>query len=566
MKNKTLNDRGIALVTVLLLMVVLTLLGFAANRNIVVDTMISSNHLSSLKAFYAAEAGAQYGFNKLWQELQKLSPVVSTITPPSMSGYSIASSSYISPVGGVVTRPTTGIFDGLNAFIQKYRVTSVATETTNSGVGKVIMEVEDQLIPIFQFGIFYQDVLEIAPGANMTFSGGRIHSNKSAHFTAYSGSTLSIDSKVTSAESVYRTDKANRSNQTGTVQIKDASSAYHALDIDSTSDNWTSQSQVNWNGRVKNDVHGVRPLNMPLPDSGEAIDIIKTGSVNTLYSKSGLRVINGVAKNKAGGTIDVRYYDPDYKAANGELIVDPGGTAELNVNPLTLLASGSNPSFYDGREQKTVTVTEINLAKLQKSTAAMTALNDPPAGGDAGILYVTADNLSNPAVRLTNGGAFGATSLPAGLSVATDKPLYVKGDYNTANRPAGLYADSVTLLSANWSDGNSSAGLDSRVAANTTLNAAIMAGNRNTTDTEYSGGVENFIRFLEKWSGKTVTYSGSIVCLWQSQEATKKWPGTGTVYNAPTRNWSYGINYNNLPPGTPRVRNVTKLGWRQVSN
>jgi hypothetical protein len=104
------------------------------------------------------------------------------------------------------------------------------------------------------------------------------------------------------------------------------------------------------------------------------------------------------------------------------------------------------------------------------------------------------------------------------------------------------------------------------VASNTTVNAAIMAGNRNTSGSNYSGGVENLIRFLESWTGKTMTYSGSLVCMWQSQQAIRTWPGTGSVYNAPTRNWSYGINYNNLPPGTPRVRNIVRLGWRQVAN
>jgi len=103
--------------------------------------------------------------------------------------------------------------------------------------------------------------------------------------------------------------------------------------------------------------------------------------------------------------------------------------------------------------------------------------------------------------------------------------------------------------------------------ANTTVNAAIMAGNKDTVGGQYSGGVENFIRLLENWSGRTLTYSGSLACLWQSQQATGDWqPGNGNVYREPTRNWSYSINFANLPPGSPQVRGVQRVGWRQVLN
>ena len=34
----------------------------------------------------------------------------------------------------------------------------------------------------------------------------------------------------------------------------------------------------------------------------------------------------------------------------------------------------------------------------------------------------------------------------------------------------------------------------------------------------YSGGVENFPRFLEDWSGKTFTYYGSMLELYNSQQ------------------------------------------------
>ena len=59
-----------------------------------------------------------------------------------------------------------------------------------------------------------------------------------------------------------------------------------------------------------------------------------------------------------------------------------------------------------------------------------------------------------------------------------------------------------------------------------TVNAALMMGNKDTAGTQYSGGLENLVRFLENWSGVTFTYKGSLVCLWQSAHANSNWPGT----------------------------------------
>ena len=48
-------------------------------------------------------------------------------------------------------------------------------------------------------------------------------------------------------------------------------------------------------------------------------------------------------------------------------------------------------------------------------------------------------------------------------------------------------------------------------ATNTTVNAGIISGIVPSGSGYYSGGVENFPRFLEDWSGKTFTYYGSML-------------------------------------------------------
>jgi hypothetical protein len=45
-----------------------------------------------------------------------------------------------------------------------------------------------------------------------------------------------------------------------------------------------------------------------------------------------------------------------------------------------------------------------------------------------------------------------------------------------------------------------------------------------------------------------------MVVMFYSQISNAPWPGTGTVYNAPVRNWAFDLNFmdaNKLPPEPP---------------
>lgn len=546
------GEKGMALVVALLLVIVLAILGSTAMLATSTDLQISSNYRMSEQALYAAESGAEYGLNRLRAALAVLGGSTGSVVPPTLTGFTFENTGtfLVADPIGVVEKAVTGNFSGLMAYCQKYTLSSAVLKTNTNTRAAVVYEMEDQLIPLFQFGIFYHNDLEMLPGANMTFSGGRIHSNHDIYMST--SATLTVNSVITTAGDVLHKRKNTGVMEAGTVQIRDAAGAYHNLTLDSETDpNWQANALADWNGRLKSEVHGIQSINLPLPEGSQPIDTLGTGS-GSLYEKSGLRIIDGVAKDKNGNTIDLT----------------EGGT---KPDPISTIPS----AFYDGREAKRMGVVQVDVTVLRQNTVAMAALNDPPAGGEAGILYVssTSTHLTNPAVRLVNGGTL--PLLPdgrRGLSVTTNNPLYVKGDYNTysGGGAAGIYADAVTVLSNNWSDANAAgttlSALSTRVASTTTVKAAIMAGNKDTAGTQYSGGVENFMRFLENWSGKTLNYAGSLTCLWQSQQATGNWPGTGTVYNPPTRSWQYGMTLANLPPGTPRVRNIERTAWRQALN
>ncbi|HTV39958.1 MAG TPA: hypothetical protein VMF08_05250 [Candidatus Sulfotelmatobacter sp.] len=189
---------------------------------------------------------------------------------------------------------------------------------------------------------------------------------------------------------------------------------------------------------------------------------------------------------------------------------------------------------------------------------------------------LTVTNL--PAVRVING-----SQLPDsyGLSIATPMPLYVKGDFNTTEGgasdagiqgdvvdswPASFLADAITILSSSWSDSDTG---KLPTPSTTTINAACLEGIvpssssvGTTDDTQYSGGVENFLRLLESWG--SLYYNGSIVVMFPSQYATNRWLETGNYYNAPNRYWTFDTNFTTeagLPPFTPTMLTTSRATW-----
>ena len=124
--------------------------------------------------------------------------------------------------------------------------------------------------------------------------------------------------------------------------------------------------------------------------------------------------------------------------------------------------------------------------------------------------------------------------------------------------------DSFNALSNNWLDSRSNQALANRTPTNTTQQLAILSGTDTTGGQEgtagqngaYSGGLENYPRFLENWNGTvTYTYRGSFVSLNRPRHVAGAWSYGGLVYTAPIRNWNYDTSFNsaqNLPPITPR--------------
>jgi hypothetical protein len=249
----------------------------------------------------------------------------------------------------------------------------------------------------------------------------------------------------------------------------------------------------------------------------------------------------------------------------------------IPTNELVTFVSTAN-SFTDAREGKTVRPIDINIGKLTAWSLTNTSL--PLIGSNLTSVYVV-DKRTLPGTSLGAVRVFNGLQLPPnGLTVATGRPLYVLGDYNTdsatkgttntsTTRPASLVADAITILSDAWQDANSAS---MQGAAPTTVNAAFLTGTVDTTLGQYSGGMENFPRFLESWGSANVfTYNGSMIKMFPSLYATNVWNGINYAkhyYDPPARNWAYDANFDDptkLPPRTPSLLQVMRGQWANVT-
>lgn len=295
----------------------------------------------------------------------------------------------------------------------------------------------------------------------------------------------------------------------------------------------------------------------------------------------------------------------------GQQDIDPGA-GEVTVQKAIVWSS---KTFYNYREKTLSTAAELaqkgrlirmlnvdmqGVLSCAKDLMGGKELNEESDGGLVWHFTVLGPNSNNDTsktspdlpnsygIRLYNGAKLASLNPddPAikGLTIASDQPVYIRGDYNSIDKkPAAVLADSLNAFSNNSplndrgsctdytspynaSDCTEKTGLDQRVASDTTINAAFLAGvditgnvNGEPSDGKSSGGLNNYIRLHEKWNGgPRLTYRGSMVSLGKARRVNGPFCGVGpecNIYSAPRRNWDYDTDFNDaakLPPLSPR--------------
>ena len=427
-------------------------------------------------------------------------------------------------------------------------------------------------VPLFQSMFFFEDTLEFYKPAQMIIS-GLVHTNNRLYASYADGSGLTFQDDVS-----YVTN-------------------YSSTDAPPFADLWSPPGNMNpptFNDGIANQLHQVPRLE---PLGSEPASVINTTDTNPnndgfheLIEPPNTSFVDPpeIAQrrfyNKAGLRIKI----------NGATVTVTGqGGAALPVAQQTAIAAAVNSraTIFDSREGKNVDVATLDISVFRTAlTANGISFNNVLYIHDA--TPITGSDPEPKTIRLKNGGILPS----AGLTIACENAVYIQGDYNTGTttdvnavpannsgnptntdsptvtgyerKPAAVIGDAVMLLSNSWTDANSSLALSSRTASNTTYNTAIVSGfmpsgYQPTSGSQYgySGGGNNFPRFLENWGSKYCTYFGSMVELYQSKSFTARWD-TGVIYRPPTRCWNFDTNYRSSPPpGTLDATTWTRGTW-----
>ncbi len=455
--------------------------------------------------------------------------------------------------------------------------------------------------PIFQSAIFYEGALEIHPGPDMNIT-GLVHTNTDL-YASTGGSDLTFSRNVSFGSSYaegvapgdarttmttapnYPGGKSSQLNKVDRLEPLgiDPSSVFDTTDANANNDSFRELIE--------------RPVSSQ-PDPPEIASL-------RFYNQAGLKILLDTSR-AAADPLRMRVYN-----GRGVELTTAGGASVVNLLNAVKAAVSGGEIIRDNRETNDVHLTSLDMSQLSNIVSQFSALSPPSSGNLSSqavntynkVIYI-ADISADPnggtstvnataaqaekAVRLRNGA-----TLPDDVTVASENPVYIQGDYNSGGPSGGVASnaatstspisafsdptaagytrkscavlgDAVNILSNNWNDANSTSSVSSRTASNTTINTGIFSGNVPTNfygDGAYSGGAENFPRFLETWSGQCLTYYGSMVCLFASKQGNGSW-GASNVYSPPTRRWFFDDNFLlKPPPGTLQSTTYSRGRW-----
>jgi hypothetical protein len=330
---------------------------------------------------------------------------------------------------------------------------------------------------------------------------------------------------------------------------------------------------------------------------------------------------NGISPEDVNGNLTLDVYGVKYVGdAYGPLTTadtdsrspaDPYGTTALTHRVPTYTIGRANRVTGARHVLKLVDGSLGNVPTQPPSSGCVQTATNPTACGGFTIasenpVYIQGNYNSNcPA-------AVAPPFSPCTLNNVSFDTTWTGGN-DIPHSAASIIADAVTMLSNNWQDAGTlsstnvasntsgslanpvntpggqnpgSAYYPNRIATTTYYRVAIAAGKNiafnNVAQTpEFAfgmdGGVHNFLRFVEDWSGvptplggsgnmASLYYKGSVVSLYWSMYNTGTFKCCNLVYNPPDREYTFDSLFSvptNLPPGTPMFRNVDNLSYRE---
>ena len=445
-------------------------------------------------------------------------------------------------------------------------------------------------VPLFQHIFAFEDTLEIYASTNMTLS-GPVHGNGDIWDAA--NNKLQFLDQVTYS-GTYREDENSAlwgNHLPGTPQAPywadSLQSPATAIVSAITAPSATRASQLHEASRIE--IFGTAPETIfdktdTNPNNDGFREIIEppvTGQTDPpqiashrLYTQA-----------KSGGVlIQLDTVQPITSAAR--VRIWKGGSELATTNALYISIKTAilpQVTMYDAREMGYLQINPVDLRNLDTTLKTQTGFN--------GVVYVhDVNSIDQTAIRYERGTIFNRD-----YTFASENGVYIKGDFNVGSdtrsqipssyngnstgteatvkagyqmKSVAIVGDAITALSSNWDDSMSDWAVGLRSAKHTTINAAIVSG---FIPSDYqgnglpSGGARCFIRLLEDWSFKDLTFTGSIVQAFVSESQVTPWGGAG-VYFTPRNRWfnNDAVFSQTPPPGNFTATQFSRGRWEMV--
>ncbi len=328
--HSTRHQSGIALVATLLTLTIFSLMAVGFFFLVIGNQSAIGSERDNTIAFYGAEGALENMSNQLAalfatsvsptpsqvNALDSQPPTIQNVTFPTAGtefpdggyyiGYQLNGSGGLMSTSGTIGG--TGPLAGLEGVITPFTLTAIAQGPNNTEV-KLVRQVQEVSVPVFEFGIFSNNDLAFFAGPDFNF-GGRVGTNGNLFLTEGPGATLTLSEKVTAYENVIVTQLENgwttSDNYDGDVDIVTTPGDYlNLLSLaapqgslvagpgSAANTNWPKISETDYNSNIVTSTTGAKMLNMSfaMPGSGSSpIQVIERAqsSDNSLLAQARL--------------------------------------------------------------------------------------------------------------------------------------------------------------------------------------------------------------------------------------------------------------------------------------
>ncbi|MBP6004748.1 MAG: hypothetical protein KA746_15060 [Pyrinomonadaceae bacterium] len=458
------RQEGSAMVIALMVMLLLMSFVALAITRTNSETIAASNDEAETKTFEAANASLEIltrNFNKIFETKLTIAPFDITRIQgqyPPVFDTSYNFSQTVTQTQATRDVVMTGeFFQGLNARRDEWQLDSIATDRSNGVQVALRRKFLNNRIPVFQFGIFYDDDLEFHPGPRFDF-GGRVHSNGSIFLQA--GTGVYFSSKVSAANHVFTDIAKNGTSYTAwgdNVFIKNASGVFTQLRYNmgsvlantvngaptTTNPLPTAYKSVNWKSNMNlfqgNLLSNTKPLQLPI-------------KINSDISAQGLDLVEVVKRGKTPGDL---YNDGTGTVSSPNIVPVTATTMDDKVTQAERYynKTGLRVSLADSKAKLPACSNTMGTAV---TTPCGVRLDGDSAGLTAGAItgvrgYVPRPMTGTPAYQATavNGDRFNTGNKETWIKIETVVFNPATLNYDTADVTQDILALGVTDAAPN---------------------------------------------------------------------------------------------------------------------